>query len=96
MSVRIEAGHLLVHRLDEGNAETLFAVLSDAEVMGHVEPPSCIARTRAFTRETGLCEPPLVHAVVWKQSGPLIGRLIWHLRDEGTLCGLRLNAAGAA
>ena len=78
-----ETDRLLVRRFREEDAAALFAVLSDPEVMKYIEPPFSMARTEAFIRQAGLCEPPLVYAVVWKATGALIGQLIWHDWDEG-------------
>ena len=60
----------------------LYAVLSDPEVMRYIETPFSYEQTAAFLRENGLCHPPRVYAVVWKDSGALIGQLIWHPWDE--------------
>ena len=81
-AVLIETERLLVRRLQEADAENLYAVLSDPEVMRYIEPPFSLEQTRSFIREAGLCEPPLVYAVIWKQTGELIGHLIWHPWDE--------------
>lgn len=80
--MRIETDRLLVRRLTEDDTEALFAVLSDPEVMWYIEPPVSLEQTQAFIRNVGLFDPPLVYAVVWKQTGELIGHLIWHPWDE--------------
>lgn len=82
---RVETDRLLVRRLTENDAEALHAVLSDPEVMRHIEPPFSLEQTKAFIRNAGLCDPPLVYAVVWKQTGELIGHLIWHPWDETSM-----------
>lgn len=81
----IETEHLLVRRLTEKDADALFAVLSDPETMRYIEPPFSMEQTRNFIRDAGMCEPPLVYAVVWKQNGELIGQLIWHPWDETSM-----------
>ncbi len=81
----LETDRLLVRRLKESDAEALCFVLSDEKVMRYIEPPFSLEQTRVFIREAGLCEPPLVYAVVWKQSGDLIGHLIWHSWDENAM-----------
>ena len=63
-----ESDRLLVRRLTEEDAEALFAVLSDPEVMRYIEPSYSMEGTRTFIREAGLCEPPQVYAVLWKDS----------------------------
>ena len=80
--MRIETARLLVRPFTEADAEALYAVLSDPEVMRFVEAPFSRARTEAFLREAGLCWPPRIYAVIWKPSGELIGHLIWHAWEE--------------
>lgn len=62
--------HLLVRRFTEADAEALYVVLSDPEVMRYIEPPFSLEQTRAFLRDAGLCAPPLVYAVLWKGDMP--------------------------
>lgn len=71
-----ESDRLLVRRLTEADTEALYAVLSDPEVMRYIEPPFSMEQTAAFIREAGLCEPPLVYAVIWKgdASDPVIAK----------------------
>lgn len=52
--------------------EALYPILSDPEVMRHIEPPFTPERTRAFLREAG----ELVYAV-WLGEN-LAGQLIFH------------------
>lgn len=60
------------------DADALYGVLSDAEVMTYIEPPFDIAKTRAFIQAAGLCQPPLVYALVWQGTGAVIGQAIFH------------------
>ena len=83
--MKVETDRLFVRRLTENDADALYVVLSDPEVMHYIEPPFSLEQTRAFIREAGLCEPPLVYAVVWKQTGELIGHLIWHPWDDTSM-----------
>lgn len=80
-----ETSRLLARRFTEGDTEALFAILSDPAVMKYIEPPFSMELTRAFVREAGLCEPPLIYTVIWKQTGELIGHLIWHTWDERSM-----------
>ncbi len=80
--MRLETARLLVRELRASDAAALHAVLSDPEVMHWLEPPFTPAQTERFIREAGLCEPPLVYAVLRKDSGELIGQLIWHAWGE--------------
>lgn len=78
----LETPRLRVRRFREADAEALAPILADPEVMRFLEPPFTPERTRAFLREAGLCQPPRVYAVIEKESGTLIGHLIWHAWDE--------------
>lgn len=82
---RVETDRLFVRRLTENDVEALCAVLSDPEVMRYIEPPFSLEQTQAFIRNAGLCDPPLVWAVVWKQTDELIGQLIWHSWEESSM-----------
>lgn len=86
-SVWTETDRLLIRRFTMSDAEALFSVLSDPEVMRYIEPPFSFEQTKAFIQEAGLCEPPLVYAVLWKGSvsPPLIGHLIWHPCEAETM-----------
>jgi len=83
----METARLLIRRFTLSDAEALFSVLSDPEVMRYIEPPFSIEQTKAFIQEAGLRESPLVYAVLWKGSGSplLIGHLIWHPWDAETM-----------
>ena len=66
--MQIVTDRLLVRRLTEDDADALFPVLSDPVVMRYIEPPFSPEQTKAFIRDAGLCEPPLVWAVLWRQT----------------------------
>ena len=70
--MRIETDRLLVRRLTENDADALFAVLFDPEVMRYLEAPFSLEQTQVFIREAGLCDPPLVYAVIWKGKALLL------------------------
>ena len=72
----LETDRLLVRNFTPEDAKALHAVLSDPEVMRYLEPPFTLEHTEAFIRDTGLCDPPLVWAVVWKgkAADPVIAR----------------------
>lgn len=81
----LETDRLLVRRFTPEDAVALHAVLSDPEVMRYLEPPFTLEQTERFLQRAGLCEPPLVWAVIWKQTNEVIGHLIWHPWDEGAM-----------
>ena len=62
----LETARLLARRFTPEDAEDLYAVLSDPEVMRYLEPPFSLEQTEEFIPKAGLCDPPLVYAVVWK------------------------------
>ncbi|MBE6900816.1 MAG: GNAT family N-acetyltransferase [Ruminococcaceae bacterium] len=64
------------------DAEDLYKVLSDEEVMKYIEPVFDFEKTENFIKNCGLCEPPLVYAVVRKETEKVIGHLIFHSFDE--------------
>ena len=60
----------------------LHQVLSDASVMMYIEQVFDIEKTRCFIQSAGLCEPPLVYAIVWKMTGEVIGHAIFHSYEK--------------
>ncbi|MBR4290866.1 MAG: GNAT family N-acetyltransferase [Oscillospiraceae bacterium] len=63
------------------DADDLYQVLSDRQVMKHVEPVFNMEKTKAFIETAGLCEPPLVYAIVWNATGKVIGHAIFHIYE---------------
>ena len=72
----------IIRRLALSDTEDMYKVLSDDEVMRYIESPFDMNRTMKFIREAGLCEPPLVYAVLWQETGRLIGHVIFHRYDD--------------
>ena len=64
------------------DADDLYAVLSDEDVMIHIENTFDRERTKEFIQVAGMCEAPLVYAVVWKLTGKVIGHVIFHPYEE--------------
>ena len=64
------------------DAEDLYKVLSDAEVMKYIEPVFNFEKTGSFIENAGLCKEPLVYAVEWRKTKKVIGHLIFHAFDE--------------
>ncbi len=67
-----------IRNLCIGDAEDLYKVLSDGEVMKYIEPVFDMEKTVDFIKNAGLCEPPLVYAVEFTESKKVIGHLIFH------------------
>ena len=71
---------ITIRRMQPGDADALYRLLSDPEVMRYLEPPFDRAQTEDFLRRAGLAEPPLVYAA--EESGSFIGYVIYHAYDE--------------
>ena len=69
---------LLVRRFRQEDLEPLSAILADPEVMRCIEPPMGPEDAARFLREAGLGEDPLVYAAVLRETGALIGHVIFH------------------
>lgn len=80
----LETPRLLVRRFARRDAEVLFSILSDERVMRYLEPPFSYEQTEAFIEQAGLCDPPLVYAAAWKETGAVIGHAIFHPYDENS------------
>ena len=79
--VKIQTRRCWIRAFGLEDAEALQCVLGDGEVMRYIETPFTLAQTEAFIHHAGLCEPPLVYAVVWKETGSVIGHVIFHPYD---------------
>ena len=64
------------------DVDDLYEVLSDEDVMVYIERAFNRERTKEFIRVAGMCEPPLVYAIVWKLTGKVIGHAIFHPYEE--------------
>ncbi|MCM1193923.1 MAG: GNAT family N-acetyltransferase [Butyrivibrio sp.] len=76
--MKLTTDRCLIRNLTMEDAEDLYYVLSDERVMAYIEPAFDMERTKDFIRTAGLCEPPLVYAIVWKRTGKVIGHVIFH------------------
>lgn len=72
----------LVRNMKIEDADDLYQVLSNEYVMQHIEPVFDIQRTKDFIQGAGLCESPLVYAIVWKVTGRVIGHVIFHSYEK--------------
>ena len=70
---------ITIRKIQPGDADALYRLLSDPEVMRYLEPPFDRAQTEAFLRHAGLAEPPLVYAA--EENGSFIGYVIYHAYD---------------
>lgn len=78
----LETSRCIVRNFEYGDTEELYTTLSDKAVMEYIEPPFTLEQTREFIEEAGLCSPPLVYALVWKETNRVIGHIIYHLYEE--------------
>lgn len=80
--MELETARLWVRRFTPADGEALFAVLSDPKVMEYLEAPFSLQKTQEFVEMCGLCDPPLVYALVEKSCQEVIGHLIFHPYDK--------------
>lgn len=79
--MKMEIARFCVRPFRAEDAEALHILLSDPQVMRFIEPPYSPEQTRAFLQSAGLCQPPLVWALIDRQTGALAGQLIFHPYD---------------
>lgn len=79
--MRIETARFLIRPFRAEDAESLYALLSDPQVMRLIEAPYSREQAFAFLQSAGLCEPPLVWALVHKQTLAFAGQIIFHPYD---------------
>ena len=72
--------NITIRKMQPGDADALYRLLSDPAVMRYLEPPFDRAQTEDFLRRAGLAEPPLVYAA--EENGAFIGYVIYHAYDE--------------
>ena len=72
----------LIRNMTMKDADDLYQVLSDERVMTYIEQPFDMERTKGSIQSAGLCEPPLVYAIVWKMTGKVIGHAIFHSYEK--------------
>ena len=70
---------ITIRKMRPGDADALYRLLSDPEVMRYLEPPYDRVQAEAFLHHAGLSEPPLVYAV--EENGSFIGYVIYHAYD---------------
>ncbi len=80
--MEIETARFLTRPFCLDDADALHALLSDPQVMRFIEAPYTREQTLACLQSAGLCAPPLVWALVDKQTQALAGQLIFHSYDS--------------
>jgi len=72
----------LIRNMQMKDADDLYQVLSDERVMLYIEQAFDMEKTKDFIQSAGLCDPPLVYAIVWKMTGKVIGHAIFHAYEK--------------
>lgn len=72
----------LIRNMQMTDIDDLYQVYSDERVMMYIEPVFDMQRTKDFIQVTGLCETPLVYAIVWNITGRVIGHVIFHSYEK--------------
>lgn len=80
--MELQTKRLLIRNFSADDAEELYPILSDPEVMRYIETPFSMEQTQGFIRAAGLSVPPLVYAARQKDTGALIGHIIFHSCGE--------------
>lgn len=78
MELRWETPRLAVRPFRASDGAALAEILGDPAVMAWIEPPYTLAQTRRFLARAGLGEQKLIWAVLARDTGGLIGQLIFH------------------
>lgn len=80
--MRVETERILIRKFHSDDIEELYKVLSDQETMTYIEVPYTYEQTQNFILEAGLTSPPLVYALVFKETEKVIGYVIYHPYDD--------------
>lgn len=72
--------NLTIRKMQSSDADALYRLLSDPEVMRYLEPPYGRAQAEAFLHHAGLAAQPLIYAV--EADNSFIGYAIYHAYDE--------------
>ena len=76
-----EGARVRLRMMRRGDADELYALLSDEAVMRWLEPPFNRAQAERFLEQAGLSEPPLIYAAE-NMAGEFLGYAIYHDYDE--------------
>ena len=74
----IETERLVVRNISFGDTASLSSILSDPEVMKHIERPYTYEQAEEVVKEAGLSPQPIIYALHIKDTGELIGHVIYH------------------
>lgn len=74
----IETERLVVRNISLGDTASLSSILSDSEVMKHIERPYTYEQTEELVKEARLSPQPVIYALQIEDTGELIGHVIYH------------------
>ena len=74
----IETVRCQIRKFTENDVDALARILANSSVMKYIEPPYSLEQTRQFLCTAGLSATPLVYALDLKETGQLIGQVIFH------------------
>lgn len=78
----VETERLIIRQYNICDANDLFEILSDKQVMKYIEPPFTKEQTHKFIEKYGLCNPPMVYGAQLKDSGKIVAQVIFHKFDH--------------
>ncbi len=73
-----------IRKMSESDAQDLYEVLSDPDVMKYIEAPYTMEQTKQFISSCGLCEPPKVYSAE-NDAGDFVGYVIFHEFDSTSM-----------
>lgn len=80
--MKLQTLRCIIRNLTPYDVNDLYETLSDEKVMVYIEPAFDMEQVRDFIEDAGLREPPLVYALEWRESGKVIGHVIFHPYEE--------------
>ncbi|QSX06460.1 GNAT family N-acetyltransferase [Sedimentibacter sp. zth1] len=81
----IETERLILRNFTDTDISNATRYLGDNDVMQYVEKPFSKEQVTKFIKSFGLCEPPLIYALVERQTNLLIGHIIFHAFDTTSI-----------
>ena len=80
----LETRNCTIRNFLPSDVEELYETLSDSEVMEYIEPPFTLEQTAQFIKCAMLSEKPSVFAVEDRETGKVIGHVIYHPYDKSS------------
>ncbi|NLY20547.1 MAG: GNAT family N-acetyltransferase [Tissierellia bacterium] len=78
----IKTERVIVRKFTEEDIENLYQVLSDSEVMVHIEPVFDSNKTKDFVSKYGLIDNPSIYAIEHINDNKVIGHFIENKSDN--------------